>query len=155
MILKPEARDFLKEKGLEVQVLQEYTAMRTILVRGLEWCVAELSKNQTLPQIETGHPDWKIDKVVKIPNNTKLMKLVCKSTRIAEEIVTKDIIISNQKFTEWSLERETFISIILCLRCFKYEHTTKWCTNAYRVCSECSKEGHRFGECSSLIEKNY
>ena len=40
-ILKPEIRDFLKEKGLEVQVPPECMAMRTVMVRGLEWCAAE------------------------------------------------------------------------------------------------------------------
>ena len=117
-ILKPEIRDFLKEKDLEVQVPPEYVAMRTVMVRGLEWCVAELSDVQIQGQIETNYPEWKIEKVVKIPNNSKLMKLVCKSARIAEEIVSKGMIISNQKFTGRSLERETYINITPCFRCY-------------------------------------
>ena len=96
-ILKPEIREFLKEKGLEVQVPPELAAMRTVMVRGLDWVVAELNEEQILRQIETNYPEWKIEKVVKIPNNPKLMKIICKSAKTAEAVVGKGIIISNQQ----------------------------------------------------------
>ena len=154
-VLKPEIREFLKEKGLEIQVPPEYIAMRTVLVRGLEWCVAELSHTQIQDQIETNYSNWKIEKVVKIPNNSKLMKLVCKSAKTAEEIVNKGIIISNQKFAGRSVERETYVNITPCIRCYSYNHVTKRCTtpSTYKVCSECSRDGHRFNECTSLTKK--
>ena len=44
LILKENVRKFYEEKGLEVQIPQEYDSMRTILVRGLEWCVSEKSE---------------------------------------------------------------------------------------------------------------
>ena len=154
-ILKPEIRDFLKGKGLEIQVPPEYMAMRTVMVKGLEWCVAELSNIQIQDQIETNYPNWKIEKVIKIPNNSKLMKLVCKSARTAEEIVNKGIVISNQKFAGRSLERETYVNITPCFRYYSYDHIMKRCTTSstYKICSECSKDGHRFNECTSSTKK--
>ena len=69
LILKDHIREFWREKGLEVQTPPELVASRTILVRGLEWCVAEQSEIDIKSKIEAGYPDWKLERVVKIMIN--------------------------------------------------------------------------------------
>ena len=64
--------------------------MRTILVKGLEWYVVFKSEEDIKHKIQSEYPDWKLDKVVKIPNNDKLMKLVCANVRTAGEIIGVD-----------------------------------------------------------------
>ena len=83
LILKDHVRQFLREKGLEVQTPPEHAAMRTILVKGQEWYLAEKSEEDIKHKIQSDYPDWKLERVVKIPNNDKLMKFVCANVRTA------------------------------------------------------------------------
>ena len=57
LILQDHIRQFWSERGLEVQLPPDLVASRTVLVKGLEWCVAEKSENGIKDVIETGHPD--------------------------------------------------------------------------------------------------
>ena len=95
LILKDSIRKFYEERGLEVQIPPEYGSMRTILVRGLEWYVSEKSEAEIKTFTETSYPEWTLDRVVKIPNNDRLMKLVCSNVRVANAIMDKWIIILN------------------------------------------------------------
>ena len=155
LILKDHVRQFLREKGLEVQIPPEHSAMRTILVKGQEWYLAEKSEEDIKQKIQSDYPDWKLERVVKIPNNDKLMKFICANVRTANEIMDKGLTIYNQRFAGKSLEREMYVNITPCFRCYQYDHITKKCNapSGYKVCSECSRPGHRFDECKSQSKK--
>ena len=155
LILRDHIREFWREKGLEAQTSPELVASRTILVRGVEWCVAEQSEIHLKNKIEAEYPDWKLEKVIKIPNNDKLMKLICSNIRTANDILDKGFVVYNQRFAGRSLEREMYLNITPCLKCYKYEHSTKKCQTpeGFKVCSECSKKGYRYNECSSQMKK--
>ena len=133
----------------------ELVVSRTILVRGLEWRVAEQSEINIKSKIEAGYPDWKLERVIKIPNNDKLMKLICANVRIANDTSDKGLVVYNQRFAGRSLERELYFNITPCLKCYKYDHSTNKCQTPedFKVCSECSRQGHRYIECSSQTKK--
>ena len=97
LILRDHIREFWREKGLEAQAPPELVASRTILVRGLEWCVAEQSEIHLKNKIEAEYPDWKLEKVIKIPNNDKLMKLICSNIRTANDILDKEFVVYNKR----------------------------------------------------------
>ena len=155
LILRDHIREFWREKGLEAQMPPELVASRAILVRGLEWCVVEQSEIHIKNKIEAEYPDWKLEKVIKIPNNDKLMKLICSNIRTANDILDKRFVVCNQRLSGRSLEKEIYLNIIPCLKCYKCEHSTKKCQTpeGFKVCSECSKKGHRYNECPSQIKK--
>ena len=67
LILKDNVRQFLREKGLEVQTPPEHVAMHTVLVKGLEGNTAAKSEEDIKHKIQSEYPDWKLEKVVKIP----------------------------------------------------------------------------------------
>ena len=46
LILQDKIRQFWSERGLEVQLPPDLVASRTVLVKGLEWCVAERSEDE-------------------------------------------------------------------------------------------------------------
>ena len=135
LILKDHVRQFLREKGLEVQTPPEHAAMRTILVKGQEWYLAEKSEEDIKHKIQSDYPDCKLERVVKIPNNDKLMKFVCANVRTANEIMDKGLTIYNQRFADKSLEREMYVNITPCFRCYQYDHITKKCNapSGYKV----------------------
>ena len=155
LILQDHIRQFWSERGLEVQLPPDLVASRTVLVKGLEWCVAEKSENGIKDVIETEHPDWKLERVVKIPGNEKLMKLICANVRTANEILEKGLVVFNQRFAGRSLERELYLNITPCFKCYKYDHLIKNCKKSedYKVCSECSRQGHRYNNCKSNTYK--
>ena len=155
LILKDHVKQFWRENGLEVQTPLELVASRTVLVRGLEWCVAERSENDIKSKIEAGYSDWQIERVIKIPNNDKAMKVICANVRTSDDILDKGMVLYNQRFSGRSFEREMYINITPCFKCYKYDHITKKCQTpeGYKVCSEYSRQGHRFNECSSQIKK--
>ena len=75
--------------------------------------------------IEMNHPEWKLDRVVKIPSNERLMKLVCANVRVANDIMEKGLVILNQRFSSRSLEKEIYVNVTPCFKCYKFDHTTK------------------------------
>ena len=121
----------------------------------VEGYISELSEEVIKTAIEARNPTWDITKVVKIPNNPKLMKIICESPRVADEMVEKGMTIFSQRFMGRSLEKEVFINVTPCLRCYKYDHHIKQCTApvTYKVCSECAETGHRYSECRSVQKK--
>ena len=139
LILKDPVRQFWREKGLEVQTPPELVASRTVLVRGLEWCVAEKSETDVKSKIEAGYPDRQLERVIKIPNNDKLMKLICANVLTANDILDKGFVVYNQRFAGRSLERELYLNITPCFKCYEYDHITKKCQTpeGFKVCSEC------------------
>ena len=154
-ILKEETRQYYLSKGLEVQMPQEYSALKTLMVKGVGWGVYHNSEDDIRTHIESVHPNFKIEKIVKIPNNETLMKIVCKSPSVADQIAENGITIFSQRFDGRSLEREVYINISPCMRCYKYDHFTKKCKapESYKICSECARTGHRFSECQSQHKK--
>ena len=137
-----------------MQFPQEYITMRTVLVRGLEWWVSERTKEEIKEHIESEYPSWELQKVVKIPNNNKLMKLVCKTAWIANAVMEKGITIFRQRFASKSLEKEMYISLNPCMQCYSYDHNTKKCKHPddYLICSECAEKGHHYSNCKSLVK---
>ena len=154
-ILKDETRQYYLSKGLEVQMPQEYSALKTLMVKGVGWGVYHKSVDDIRTHIESVYPNWKIERIVKIPNNETLMKIVCKSPSVADQIAENGITIFSQRFDGRSLEREVYINVTPCMRCYKYDHFTKKCKapESYKICSECAGMDHRFGECQSQHKK--
>ena len=154
-VLKDEMRQYYLSKGLEVQVPPEYSALKTLMVKGVGWGVFHKSEQEITEHVESVYPNWKLENIIKIPNNETLMKIVCKSPRVADEIVEKGITIFSQRFDGRSLEREVYINVSPCMRCYKYDHFTKKCKapESYVICSECARTGHRFHQCNSQQKK--
>ena len=53
-----------------------------------------------------------------------------------------------------SIDKETFVRIDICCKCFSYEHKMNDCHSPnVIVCSECAAVNHRFKDCTSNIKK--
>ena len=72
------------------------------MVRGVEEYVSELSEEVIKATIQARNPTSDITKVVKIPNNPKLMKVICESPRVADEMVEKGMTIFSQVYGTFS-----------------------------------------------------
>ena len=110
-ILGEESKKFYLSKGLEVQMPPEYSALKTLMMKGVGWGVSHMTEDDIKVHIELTYPNWKIEKVIKITSNDRLMEIVCKSPRVAEEILEKGITIFSQRFDGRSIEREVYINV--------------------------------------------
>ena len=153
--LGEESKQFYLSKGLEVQMPPEYSTLKTLMMKGVGWGVSHMTEDDIKGHIESVNPNWKVEKIVKIPNNERLMKIVCKSPKVADEIVEKGITIFSQRFDGRSLEKEVYTNVSPCLRCYQYDHFTKKCKapESYKICSECAQIGRRFNQCQSQLKK--
>ena len=105
--------------------------------------------------IELKNPG-KVNKIIKIPTNTRLLKIIYEDANTAQKTLKEGIIIGHQKFTPSDLEKEKFVNLRICMRCYDYDHLTKECPKdqSYKVCSECAQRGHRFNTCKSAKKRN-
>ena len=107
-------RNFDKE-GLEIITPHEYVAARTVFVRGIDAHIRDKSDNEIIDNISQKQPDFKIERLIRLPSKRNI-KLICKSTNIADNITSQGIQMFNQKFTPISLEKEIYASLQPYLR---------------------------------------
>ena len=70
---------------------------------------------------------------------------------MADRAVKDGLIVYFLKFEKCNIEKEVFIPVVPCYRCYSYEHLTKSCPkpSEYSVCSNCASRGHTYTECNS------
>ena len=56
-----------------------------------------------------------------------------------------------QVFSNTNIEKEVFVPVVPCYRCYSYEHQKKSCPKpqTYQICSDCAEEGHTHVDCQN------
>ena len=100
-------------------------------------------------------PQLPIGKLVKIPGSSHLLKIMYVTSKSADMAIIQGINILFQRFTGNSIEKEVFVPVVPCYRCYSYEHQKRSCTKpqSFKICSNCASEGHVYTECTSSIYK--
>ena len=121
-------------EGLEVQYPPEYEAARTVMLRNVDPVISSKSSQEINEYVD---PSLKVKTVIKIPNNTHLLKLIFESAYMADKIVQEGLILLFQKFEKGNIEKEMFVSIVLCYKCYSYVHLKRNCAKPpkYQTCS--------------------
>ena len=137
-------------KGLEIQTPPEYEAV--VMLKNVDEVIAGMTIEDICKGIDE---NIRVKRVVKIPNNTHLLKIIFESAQTADKIVKEGLVIYFQKFEGKNVEKEIFIPITPCFKCYRYDHLKRNCPkpNDFKICSNCSGEGHVYTECSSLAFK--
>ena len=150
LLLKEDSRKRFQNEGLDIQFPPEYEASRTVILRNVDSLVHELSEEEIKDAIGHQH---KVRRVVKFPNNKYLLKIIFVAAEAADIATKKGISIGYQKFMGKNIDKEIFVPIVPCYRCYRYDHQRKNCskTSDYQISSNCSKEGHTYEHCSSNI----
>ena len=145
-LLGDDVRSKFAEEGLEVQYPPEYEAARTVMLRNVDLVIASKSSQEIIEYID---PSLKVKTVIKIPNNTHLLKLIFESADMADKVVQEGLILLFQKFEKGNIEKEMFVSVVPCYKCYSYAHLKRNCVKPqdYLICSICAGEGHYYTEC--------
>ena len=118
-LLRDTNRQKLAERGLEIQYPREYEAARTVLIRNVDSTISALNEQEIQDYIDK---DLKVKQVIKIPNSEHLLKIVFNSTEDADKVVRDGLVIKFQRFQNRNIEKEVFIPVVPCYRCYSYEH---------------------------------
>ena len=151
-MLKEEVREYLANKGLQIQYPPEYEAARTVMIKNVDSMIAALSEAEIAAHIDKV---YKTKKIIKIPNNSHIIKVIFHTSEIADQAVKEGLSISFQKYDGRNIEKEEFVPVVPCYRCYSYEHQKRYCSKPadYKVCSNCAAEGHTFNDCKVTILK--
>ena len=73
---------------------------------------------------------------------------------MAKNAVERGILIYNQSIPPQYVEKEIFVQLSPCFKCYKYNHKTEDCpTPEIKICSECASNTHTFRECNNQNKK--
>ena len=149
-MLSEASRNRFSEQGLELQFPPEYEASRTVILRNVDALIHDMTEAVIVENIPARYV---VKKVIKIPGNSHLLKIMFNTAEMADKVVKDGIEIVFQKFAGKNVDKEIFIPIIPCYRCYAYSHQKRSCLKSedYKVCSNCSREGHTYVNCESLV----
>lgn len=149
-ILQTDAIALFAGIGVSVILPPEIRAKRTIFVRNLDIHIGQHSQDELKQEIEEKN-DWaKIEEVIKIKNFTHILKIRFRDTLMADKAMDRGLLAYNMSVTPNQIQRETFVSLLTCFKCYALEdHTTKDCQAQEIMCSECGETGHKWNDCTN------
>ena len=94
-MLSEASRNRFSEQGLELQFPPEYEASRTVILRNVDALIHDMTEAEIVENI----PDrYVVKKVIKIPGNSHLLKIMFNTAEMADKAVKDGIEIAFQKF---------------------------------------------------------
>lgn len=142
----------LQSKKFKPTIPPQVLANRTIVVKGLSHKITNRSPEDLKRDIEDRNDGLKVTEVIKMGTMRHIMKVQFAAAEMADKAIRLGLSIDRYHLTE--IEKEDFIPLPLCWKCYKYNHLTKDCpTPNIQVCSECASTGHTFRNCCSETKK--
>lgn len=131
----------------------ELKSKRTVILFGVDSNAISHSTEEIIHEIYRVNPytEDMIDTVFKFPKGNT-MKVTFKNTAPAMKSLEQGIKLFNTRVPPHQLQREEYIPVKTCMRCYAVEdHNTPDCPKPreYKICSECATEGHTWQNCSS------
>ena len=153
-LLSTQTREKLKRDNFEVFTPPEYSANRTIVLRNIDSLISEVENEELKNDMERRN-DWlKITEIIKIPNAPKILKVRVESTDMVKRAVETGVLIWNQATPPNSVQKEIYVFLTICYRCYSFDHKTEDCpTPNVAICSECSSPNHNYRNCTSTTKK--
>ena len=94
-LLSEASRNKFTEQGLELQFPPEFEASRTVILRNVDAFIHDMTETEITVNIPA---KYVVKKVIKIPGNSHLLKIIFKTADMADEVVKGGIEIIFQKF---------------------------------------------------------
>ena len=136
-ILREDVREQFLIKGMEVQFPPEHAATRAVLLKNVDSSIIQMTELEIAINIT---PQLLMEKVVKISGSSHLLKIIYLILESADMAINQWINVLFKKFSGNSIEKEVFMSVVPCCRCYSYKHQKKSCTkpqnlqNMFKLC---------------------
>ena len=108
-LLTDETKTKLVAKGLEILHPPEFDAARTVLIKNVDNTISALSEGEIAGIIGQ---NFEIKKVVKIPNNQHLLKIIFQNSRDADRAIEKGMQIQFQRFQGNNIEKSYLFPLV-------------------------------------------
>ncbi len=150
-IFNKETKDELAGNDFNPVMPHELKAKKSVIIPRVDDLIYEWSSVDIGEEIVRQNT-WiggELEGVFKFPNSPTL-KLTFSQTTLAKKCTEIGIKAFNISIPNHEIKLETYIPIKCCMKCYALEdHFTTECTKSkdYRICSECSMEGHVWHQC--------
>ena len=114
-----ETKHKLVAKGFEIVHPPEFDAAQAVLIKNVGSTISALDEGEIAGMIGQ---NFEVKRVVKIPNSQHLLKIIFQNSHDADRAIERGIQIQFQRFQGNNIERELFVPIVPCFRCFAYGH---------------------------------
>ena len=147
-------KESLRKDEFEVMTPPEFNAKRTLVLKNIDSLITTVDEEELKNDLENRNQWLKVTEVIKIPNAPKILKVKTEGTEMVKQACEKGILIYNQSVPAYNVEKEVFVYLTPCYKCYKYSHTTDNCpTPDNIICSECASKDHNYKECTSDRKK--
>ena len=145
----------IRQHGFDPLTPPEMTANRTVIVRDVDTYITGQDEAVIVKGIVDNQMLMGSLKVIKIPTNPRMLKIVFDHNADARYAIASGLIIMQQSISPDSIEMEKFINLRQCMKCYSFEHVTRKCNieGEHLICSECAERGHRYNNCNNVTKK--
>ena len=149
--------DEMKKEGFYPQIPLELKAKRSVLVFRVDSHTFDKEEEAIKTEIEKEN-EWvgRITQLNKFPN-INIIKITFDETNKATRATEHGLLAFSMRLSHHDIKIDTYYNIITCYKCYTMEeHTTNKCkkSNSYKICSNCSLEGHIWKECREEKKKH-
>lgn len=158
LLLSPEMTAALQAKGFSPLTPPEQKAKRTVILTRLDEYIYR-NDEDTLKDEMIDNNTWieegDIAEVFRFPNSPTVKVTFSNSTK-AKQATEKGFLMCSMSVSPHQVKQEIYINITTCMRCYTMDdHFTNHCSKPreYKICSECSEEGHTWRDCHNTNKK--
>ena len=146
---EPAVMTKLTTKGFTPVLSPDQRAKLTLVLKGLDTSILEMTPDELKASIEQNDPNAKIEDVF-IMKWAYLVKVRFATMEMANKIKNAGLRVGYFSIPTSQIEFERYVAVPQCTNCHKYDHTKKDCPRKNEtICSECSAVGHTFRSCPS------
>ena len=151
VILSDKGSEVLKKLNFVARIPPEVRARRSLFLRRIDAYVGAHTAAEIKTELETQNNWLKVREVFTIKDYTHVLKIECKEVQMADRALREGVLCFYNKVAPGQIEREAYVSLQLCFRCYKYEaHPTSECPEGnIQWCSECGAKDNTFRDCKN------
>ena len=139
-----------KGGNFSFRLTQEQRAKRTLLAKNVDRTILAMTPQQLQKAINTDK-DAKKMKVkcisAYINHQYGFIKMQFRSLAETEKVKSTGLLIQGITMPPYALEKEIYIPVKQCMKCYEYDHYTSSCSATTRICSTCTSTEHRYTQC--------
>ena len=156
-IFSKEVKQQLENNGFSANIPPELKVKKSVIVTRVDEEIYDRNEDEIVEELIAKN-NWigdEIHSIYKFPNSSTL-KITFNETLFAKQCTQKGLLAFKLSIPTTEIKQETFIPIRTCMKCYTLEsYATKDCPKErdFKICSECSTEGHLWFQCREENKK--
>lgn len=147
--------DVFAAADIEPVLPNELKAKRSVIINKIDDIVYKLSSDELKHELVSRNLWCVVKDVVKF-RHSQGIKITFSVAAMADRASRQGLFVCKLFISSSSILKDSFIPIITCYRCYKFEdHKTHQCpqNDSFRVCSLCASHEHVWKQCQSNVKK--